>query len=177
MASYNFFKDIWEKFGGKDRRINKRIIKVCFNYVGEFQTSSQPLRNWVILINALCSSPCDDAFDFQQSNSTLIRQTSQYFTFFCSPDCWLEVSMHPQCPATGCSTQLFIVWLVFSHWDGSQVSMCYQCAMVCFSCGCPNLNSSGLKPLLWRQPGCPSKLYTSSLYRNFAFLRWGHCCS
>jgi hypothetical protein len=108
-----------------DRRVNKRIMNVCSNYVDEYQTSSQPFRNWVILINALCSSPCD-AFDFQQSNSTLIKQTSQNFTSLCSPNFWLEISVYPQCPATDCSSQLFMVWLVFSHWDGSQVPRCYD---------------------------------------------------
>lgn len=120
MASYNFFKDIiGEKIVGTDGCMNKWIINVCRNYVDEFQTSSQPFHNWVILINALCSSPFV-ASNFNQSNSTFIRQTSQNFTFFCSLDCWLEVIAHPQCPATGCSTQVFMVWLVFSHWDGSQ---------------------------------------------------------
>lgn len=161
----------WEKYGGTDRHINKRIINVCCNYVDEFQTSSQPLRNWVILINALCSSSCD-AFDFQQSSSTLIRQTSQNFTFFCSPDCWLEVSVLPQCPATGCSTQLFMVWLVFSHWVGFQVPRCYGVFLMRQS----QSEFVRIKALAMEATRLSLQIIHQINIQKLS-VRWSHCCS
>jgi hypothetical protein len=47
--------------------------------------------------------------------------------YFCSPDCWLEVSMHPEGPATGHLDTGFLGFpLSLSKcWDGTQVPSCY----------------------------------------------------
>jgi hypothetical protein len=74
----------------------------------------------------------------------LIRQPSAYFIYFCLPDCWLVVSMHPEGPATGHLDTGFLGFPLSStkSWNGSQ----FQVATACFSCSPPNFKLIKIAP-------------------------------
>jgi hypothetical protein len=62
------------------------LLKVC-----------KPMYIWhdLQIILSKCTEIINEAYD------THVRETLGGYIFFCLPDCWLVVSMHPECSMTG----------------------------------------------------------------------------